>query len=201
MKLSNSLTQVLVRQIATPSELALGVSFIPCRYNGHRGLDLGQINRVGPDYRFFGPIKVASNPDVFKQDYGYPVYFKSIDGMVKCVVPNNPENVALLEALSLSRPHKTTVKNGVTVTEIDKAAPPLYERLDTSEGNVDLGDMSREEKLSLAAMLMRSLQASGDLPSDIEAPKATEPATPGPLDGPRASEGEPSGIRQNRGRG
>lgn len=178
MQYANSLRQVLVAQIASGSDLELaaksGIGFIPCKYNGWKGaMTRESVASMGMNYMFHGVKKVSYQPDVFQNGPDYGMRFVFRDGVIKCLVPDLPENVAKLA--ELCKPQKKMVykrtESGHKL-EQDGFNPPMFERLDSPDNSLDLAGMSTEEATSLAAELFKTLQARGALPDLQPAPAA-----------------------------
>jgi hypothetical protein len=183
--IGNTLKEVLVSKLATKGELAVGCGFIPCQYNGGDiPSSYPDVTSVSGDHRFFGPTGNAENGwDMRKLDAWPVIRRETSPGSFQCLVPDFPENVAILEAMK-ERPEygRVEVEGGHKWAKTGKMLPPLYTRLDQDNGSsASMGGLSDADLQDTAERILRELQARKQ-PAAPTPPAAVAPVEPLPLD-------------------
>ncbi len=163
MKVGSSLNKVLVSRIATKGELRICDDMIPCRYNGNDGelMSDAALAARSPDYRFNGKKRSGEGWETVG---AWPVYIKSGG---ECVIPNTPENVAMLGGFKERIKYEIEFTDtGHTQKPVGKL-PPLYIRLDVNaeSDTPSLQEMSTAEVQKLAASLLTELQKRDKTPT------------------------------------
>ncbi len=167
---ASAIDKILVEQIATQGELTKCDDMIPVKYNGRPGENLSFLNRKGGDYRWHGKERDKKTGQWVKYP-GHPVFVRN-DG--RAVIPNMPENIAILESFE---PQKTFER--VPAADGHKQVrgpdhPPLYERIKGAGLSVSLADLSEADQEALAERMLRLMD------------KNTAPKQPAPELTPKA---------------
>lgn len=151
--MSSAIDKILVEQIATKGELKKCDDMIPVRYNGRPGENMAFLNRKGGDYRWHGKER-DEKTGKWNEYEGHPVFIRD-DG--RAVVPNLPENVAILDAFK----PQPTFKRIPTANGHEQVRgpdyPPLYERIKGAGLSVSLADLSEADQEALAERVLKMM--------------------------------------------
>ncbi len=151
--MSSAIDKILVEQIATQGELKKCDDMIPVKYNGRPGETMAFLDRKGGDYRWWGKERDGKTGQWHKFP-GHPVFVRD-DG--RAVVPNLPENIAILEAME---PQKTFIRVPTSTGHEQVRGPdhpPLYERIKGSGLSVSLADLSEADQEALAERILKMM--------------------------------------------